>query len=332
MALDASLGIGAETAYGTPATVLNGLEGKADSWKVEREFIESVGFRAGLQTARADRRNIIPMGGEGEIEVDLLDAGCADLIRSVFDTVKTTSTGGTRTHVFETAANSAAPSFTAQMVRPTVDGGTVAYKHVGCVATEWTLAAEVENAVTFTASFDFQDVSHSAKPADHIKPVYPVAARPYDWSRAGITLKRGAASAVVDASKFELTGDLGMKTDRRFLRANALKRKPVRAAVPTYEGSFEGEFTDATLPLYEDFLAGTVIGLTLDLVGLTPGTSVKVECPAVQFTGESPEASPDDVTVMTMPFRVLDPGDGKPAIRLTYVEPATPPAAPPAGG
>lgn len=327
MALDASIGIGAESDYGTAATAITGYEGQADSWKTTREFIESVGFRAGMQTARADRRNIINMGGEGEIEADLLDVGAADLLRSVFDTYKVTDSGGSKRHVFETAAYSSAPSFTAQMLRPTVEGTPVAYKHVGCVAKEFTLSAEVEKAVTVKVGFDFQDVSHTKVVAEQIKPVYPVDARAYDWTRTAITLKRGSATVPVEANKFEMTGDLGMKVDRRFLRGNPLKKKPVRAAVPTYEGSFEGEFTDASLPLYEDFLAGAVIGMTLDLTGLTPGTSVKVECPAIQFTGESPEASVDDVTVMNLPFRVLDPGDGTPAIRLTYVEPSsTPPA------
>lgn len=329
MALDASIGIGAETEYGTAATALTGYEGKADSWKASREFIESVGFRAGLQTARADRRTIVNMGGEGEIEADVLDQGAADLLSSCFDKHTVTEAAGKVTHIFESATVSTAPSFTAQMVRPTVEGTRVAYKHVGCVATEWALTAEVESAVSVKVGFDFQDVTHTKVPGQILTPAYPAEARAYDWTRTAVTLKRGQTVMPVDAGTVELTGDLGMKVDRRFLRGNALKRKPVRAAVPTYEGSLEAEFTDATLPLYEAWIAGEVLGLTVDLAGLTPGTSMKVECPAVQLTGESPEASVDDVTTLKAPFRVLDPGDGRPAVRVTYVEPS---ATPPSGG
>lgn len=321
MALDAAIGIGEETAYGTAPTSTIGYEGKADSWKVAKEFIESVGFRRGMQTARADRRNIVQMGGEGELEVDLLDVGAAALFRAAFDKHTFTDTGAFRTHVFETAASSAAPSFTAQMIRPAIDGTNVAYRHVGCVATEWELTAETENAVTFNVSFDFQDVSHTSTPAQALPIDYPATARPYDWTRTAITLTRAGTPVPLDAGKLSLTGDLGLKTDRRFLRSNALKKKPVRAAVPTYEGELEGEFSADSLKLYEAFVAGEVIGFRSDLTGLTAGTSLKIECPAIQFTGESPEASVDDVTVHTLPFRVLDPGDGNPAIRLTYVEP-----------
>ncbi|MFF7990337.1 phage tail tube protein [Kitasatospora xanthocidica] len=332
MALDASIGIGAEAEYGTAATAITGYEGKADSWKVSREFVESIGFRAGLQTARADRRNIVNMGGEGEIEVDLLDVGAADLLRAVFDKHTSTEKTGFVTHVFETSTYSGAPSWTAQMVRPTVEGTRVAYRHVGCTATEFTFAADLKGAVSLKVSFDFQDVSHSKVPAQILAPVYPAEARAYDWTRTAITLTRGGVSAPWDSSKFELKADLGLKTDRRFLRGTPLKKRPVRAAVPSFEGSSEGEFTDTTLLLYEAFLAGEVFGLAVDLVGLTPGTSMRWELPAVQLTGESPEASVDDVTAMKSPFRVLDPGDGRPAMRVTYVEPSAAPPVPPSGG
>ncbi|MEV7467198.1 phage tail tube protein [Streptomyces kronopolitis] len=321
MALDASIGIGRESAYGTLSTDVEGYEGKADSWKTEREFIESVGFRAGMQTARADRRNIVNMGGEGELEIDVLDAGAGSLLTAAFDKATVTSAGGVRTHVLETAADSASPSFSAQMVRPTVDGTKVAYKHVGCVATEWELTAEVEEAVALTVSFDFQDVTHTSVPGQIVAPVYPDAAYVYDWTRTAITLKRAGNSVPLDVSKFSLKGERGMKTDRRFLRGNQLKKQPTRNAMPSYEGELEGEFTTDSLGLYDAFVAGEVCALTLSLDGVLAGSSLVVECPAIQFTGESPESSVDEITVHSLPFRVLDPGDGTPAIRVTYVEP-----------
>ncbi|MEV7402844.1 phage tail tube protein [Streptomyces sp. NPDC091267] len=321
MALDASIGIGREDSYGVLSTVVEGYEGKADSWKTEREFIESVGFRAGMQTARADRRNVVNMGGEGELEVDLLDAGAGSLFLAAFDKVTTTTTGGVRTTVAETSTDSGSPSFSAQMVRPTVDGTKVAYKHVGCVATEWELSAEVENAVALTVTFDFQDVSHTSVPAQIVAPTYPDESYAYDWTRTAITLSRAGAAVPMDVSKFSLSGDRGMKTDRRFLRANQLKKKPTRNAQPSYEGELEGEFSADSLGLYEAFIAGEVCGLVLDLDGVLPGSSLRIECPAIQFTGESPESSVDDVTIHTLPFRVLDPGTGVPAIRATYTEP-----------
>ncbi|MGY5131273.1 phage tail tube protein [Streptomyces nigrescens] len=321
MALDASIGIGQESAYGVLSTEVEGYEGKADSWKTEREFIESVGFRAGMQTARADRRNIINMGGEGELEVDLLDAGAGSLLAAAFDKATITTATGIRTHVLESAADSASPSFSAQMVRPTVDGQKVAYKHTGCVATEWELTAEVEEAVVLNVTFDFQDVAHTTVPGSIITPVYPAESYVYDWSRTAITLKRAGVSVPMDVSKFSVKGERGMKTDRRFLRGNQLKKMPTRNAMPSYEGELEGEFTNDSLGLYEAFVAGEVCALSVALDGVLPGSSILIDCPAIQFTGESPEASVDDVTVHSLPFRILDPGDGTAAVKVTYTEP-----------
>lgn len=324
MSLDASIGIGAETAYGTAATTTKGYEGHADSWKTSRDFIESVGFRKGLQTARADRRNIVNMGGDGELEIDLLDAGASALLSGTFDVYDggTNDGAGHITHVFTTSTHTTAPSFTAQMIRPTTDNTLVAYTHVGCMATGWTLTAETEKPVTFDAKFDFQDVSHSANEANFLPVVYPEDARAYDWTSVALTFKRADGTAVtLDASKFSLTGDLGLNVSRRFLRGSSLKKKPARAAVPTYEGSLEGDFGGDAVKLYEAFLAGEIISVTATLTGITPGTSVKFETPAVQFTGESPIASVDDLTKITLPFRVLDPGDNiTAAIKVTYVE------------
>lgn len=322
MALDASIGIGRESAYGVLSPDVEGYEGKADSWKTEREFIESVGFRAGMQTARADRRRIVNMGGEGELEVDLLDAGAGSLLAAAFDKATVTAASGMRTHVLETGADSASPSFSAQMVRPTVDGIKVAYKHVGCVATEWELTAEVEEAVVLNVTFDFQDVSHTKVAGQIVAPAYPAESYAYDWTRTAITLTRAGVAVPMDVGKFSLKGERGMKTDRRFLRGNQLKKMPTRNAMPSYEGELEGEFTNDSLGLYEAFVAGEVCGLTLALDGVVPGTSLTVVCPAIQFTGESPEAATDEVTVHSLPFRILDPGDGTAAIQVTYVEPA----------
>lgn len=323
MALDASIGIGREDSYGALSAVVEGYEGQADSWKTSREFIESVGFRAGMQTARADRRNVVNMGGEGELECDLLDAGAGSLLTAAFDTATVTDTGGVKTTVLTTSDVSQAPSFSAQMVRPGTDGTRVAYKHVGCVATEWTLSAEVEEHVKLSVSFDFQDVAHTSTPGQIVAPTYPAEAYPYDWTRTTVELSRAGAAVEFDATSVELTGDLGMKTDRRFLRGDALKKKPIRNAVPTYEGTVEGEFNAASLGLYEAFIAGEVCAVKVSFVGVLPGSSLTVECPAIQFTGESPEASTDEVTTHNLPFRVLDPGNDDAAITVTYVEPGT---------
>ncbi|MGW4829533.1 phage tail tube protein [Amycolatopsis japonica] len=329
MALDASIALGTETAYGTAASTVDGYEGKGDSWKTTREFMESVGFRTGLQTARADRRRIVDMGGEGEIECDVLDTGAATLFASAFDRHESKPVGKTTAHTFTSASTGSGKSFTAEMVRPKASGGVTAFRHVGCVATTVELTQEVGSPLAVKVAFDFQTVTHGAAP---LAPAYPADAFPYDWTAGVVEVKMPGASAYtqLDVTKWTISTESGLKTDRRFVRANPLKKAPVRAAVPTYEGSFEAEFDDSTLALYEAFIAGTVLSARITYTGATKASdgkpsSLVIEAPAIQFTGDSPEASLDEITVMELGFRILDPGTTD-ALKLVYTEPTpTPP-------
>ncbi|MBM7770629.1 hypothetical protein JOD54_000833 [Actinokineospora baliensis] len=324
MALDATIALGAESAYGTPATEYRGYEGKADSWKTSREFLESVGFRAGLQTARADRRRIVDMGGEGELECDVLDAGMGELFAAAFDVHTTSTDAGSTVHNFHTASVANGRSFTAEMVRPKTDGGVVAFRHKGCVATGFELTQEVDSPLALTVSFDFRTVEHGGTPA---VAEYPKESFPYDWTVGMVEVKSAAGPwTTLPVTKWELSAELGLKTDRRFVRANQLKDKPVRAEVPTYEGGFEAEFTGATLALYEAFTAGNLLSLRITYTGRTADTdgtrsALTITAPAIQFTGESPESSVDEVTTIALPFKVLDPGSAD-AITVTITEPA----------
>jgi hypothetical protein len=53
--LDAALHVGNEGTYGTAASLTRSFEAKTEDWKREQQRIESVGFRAGMQTVRTDR-------------------------------------------------------------------------------------------------------------------------------------------------------------------------------------------------------------------------------------------------------------------------------------
>jgi hypothetical protein len=296
VALDAAISIGAESAFGTAAATTQGYEGQADSWKTSREFVESKGFRKGMQTVRADRRRIVDMGGEGELECDVLDAGFESLLVACFDAV--TSTPGAEGEPTETLAVTATqptgPSFTAQMVRPKVDGGTVAYKHTGCAVTEWEFSQEVEEALKVTASFDFQTVTHLGP---ELPIEYPDEAVAYDWTRGAVYLTLpGGSEQLVGVNSWSLKGARGLKTDRRQVRGNELKQAQKRAELPAYEGELVVEFDSATLPLYEAFIAGAIVGLRIAYTGVTEsaaGTASSLEfaCPVLSRRPDRDDAA-----------------------------------------
>ncbi|GGM78444.1 hypothetical protein GCM10012275_56330 [Longimycelium tulufanense] len=328
--LEGAILLGEETTYGTPATPTRGYEGKADSWKRQTEYQESQGFRPGMHTLRSDRRRPMHKGGEGEIELDLLTSGAGLLLASVFTTVTSKplvpeegKDPVATEFTFATDVRESPKALTVQVLRPRASGGTVAFTHTGVVAKEFTLSQEVDQNLTFKAGFDFQDVLLT-QPAG--TPAYPAEAVPFAWSECQIALT-GVTTTEFAPSKFELNGDLGLKTDRYRLANGGRKTRPFRSQVPAYEGSLAVDFEDVAL--YEAYIKGSLLGLTATWIGalIAPGIHhlVKVELPTIQFSGESPEMSLDDLTQQPLPFKVLDAGDGTPAVRLTYVTTDTAP-------
>lgn len=315
--LDNAILVGKESTYGTAATLTRAYEGKADTFKRSQEYIDSVGMRGGMHAQLSTRSVPVNMGGEGAIEVDVAKTGFGLLFQSMLGTTTGPTQQATTTaykSTFSSSADGPADSWTVQVQRVDVGGTVRSFTHVGSTMTGWSLSQEVGGLLVATFNFDFQDVVTNVAAGT---PVYTAtgSALPFNWTQASATWN----SAAIDLTNFSLDADLGFKTDRRFLRASALKKKPVRAAIPTFTGTAEMEFEGLTQ--YDAFVAGTVAPLVVtwqaETIQSTYKFEVKLTCAAVQFTGESPEVSLDDVGVQSLPFKVLHNGTD-PAVKIEY--------------
>jgi hypothetical protein len=314
--LDQAILVGKESTYGTAATLTRAFEGKADSWKREQNPLESVGFRAGMHTLRSDRRVPINMGGSGEMEMDLLNKGAGLLLQAALGSASGPAQVSTTTaylQTFESSSGGPADSFTVQVQRVDSGGTLRNFTHKGSVITGWSIAQAVDDFLKLKLSFDFQDVDTATAAGT---PTYPASADPFNWSQCSVSIDGGAVSNV---SEMEVSADLGMKTDRRFLQSSVLKKRPQRSAVPQFTGSLTTEFE--SLDRYDEFVAGTIVPIVFTWTGATiegsEDFSVVVTLAACQFDGESPEASLDDLTTQSLPFRVLHNGTD-PAVSIEY--------------
>lgn len=303
--LDTAVLLGLESPYGTPAALTHAFEAKADPWKRQNAYIDSKGFRSGMQTVRTDRRKVVNMGAEGAIEVDLLDRGMGFLFQGLLGST-TPPTEGTLdvwSSNHDSSTDDAGVSFTAQILRPQVGGALQPFTYSGAVPTGWSISHDVEGLAVLSIDFDAQN-EETSTPAG--TPTYPAGAMPFDWTEATITVD----GFPVDVTAFEFSADLGLKTDRRFIRGNALKKAPVRRTHPSFEGSFALEFEDTTI--YDDFVSGAPRPLVATWEGGTivgaDNYKVTLTLPAVQFIGDSPNANMDDVSTQSVPFTVLDNG------------------------
>lgn len=316
---DLALHYGTESTYGTAATLTRSYETQIDDWKRAQEYLQSQGFVGGQHTIRKARSVPVNMGGSGSIQVDFLNKGMGLLLRDIFGASAIAQQGGTiawlQTH--DTAAAGPTRSATIQALRGFVDGGTQAFTYLGCVAKGWELNCEAsagkEGFLNLKAEFDSRDARTDVSAGSNN---YTANADPFHWQQAAVTVAGGA----VDFKKVNLKADYKMNVDRRFLGTTFLKKKPRLGDIPEFTGELQGEFESITQ--YDRFVSGAIVSAVFKWTGalIVSGHffDVEVTCPAIQYTGDTPEASLTDSPAITLPFVVLHDDAVGPAITLKY--------------
>lgn len=298
--LDNAVLLGKESTYGTVVPLTRAYEAKADTWKRTQDFLESKGMRGGAHTQRSDRSRQINMGGEGTIEMDILSTGQGLILQAMFGSVSgpTLVSGTAYKSIHATTPADPNDAWTVQVLRD-MNGTQQQFTHKGCVITGWTIKQDVGGLLMADMKFDFQDVDTSTSAGT---PTYVALGAPFDWTQCAATWN----GVAIDLKDFSLDADLGLDTDRRYLRGSALKKQPIRKSVPVFNGSMSCDF-DA-LTHYNAFVAGTVAPLIVTWTGAAIGVNFevfKLTMPSVQFTGSSPEAGLEQITKQDLPFKVL---------------------------
>lgn len=233
-ALDFQLGVADEGAtYATTTTPTRFFDTfrNPDGISMEWGRVESEGMRPGQRTARSDRFAPYPMGASGDLEVEVLTKGFGFWLKYMLGSVATVAgaAGEVNTHT-ATMGDLQGKSFTAQIGRPFNPSGVVqAFTYPGGKVTSWELSNSVEEMLVCTLSCDFQteDVATALAVAS-----YPTGANSLSWAGGVVTI----GGTAFDASEVSVSVNNNMKTDRRYIRGNALKREPI-------EGMREVEFS-----------------------------------------------------------------------------------------
>ena len=315
--LDQVVQIGVESTYGTAVAPTRAFEAKTDTWQREVEFIESVGFRKDQQTIRSDRHDTISVGASGSIDCDVLTKGMGLLLQhSLGGSSGPTQQGGTAayTSTFETSDSGPGTSYTVQVAKADSNGGLQAFTYEGSIVTGFNVSQDLGSALSLTVDFDSEAEQNSTALA---AASYPSGTDVFVYTDATIEIDDSAISTF---TSFSLDGDLGMKTDRRFLKGSAVKGQPLRNALPSYTGSLSGEFQ--VMAQYEAFVAGTTFKLEFIAAKSTAiaGSyypTFKVTLPVCVFTGSTPTASLSDLSTIELPFTVLDNGSDA-AVKIEY--------------
>lgn len=239
-ALDAQVGAKTEVTYGTIITPTNFFDFNSESVTATYGRIESDSMRPGRQFRSDTRFTNYIEGASGDLELEVGSKGFGFWLLHALGSVSTGAlTDSTYTHTF-TPANLNGKSFTAQIGRPFYTGSSVQpFTYSGGKVGSLGLANANDNNLMATLGLDFQNEATATALATAS---YPAGVESFSWVGGTVTIG-GTQFDVMNAG---VTIDNALDTDRRYLRANALKKEPQTNDYRGVEFSLEADFDSLT--------------------------------------------------------------------------------------
>lgn len=310
------LGIKKESTFGTAVTVDRFYEFNSEGTKYVKNTVVGQGLRNGGLVARANRRVVTTLAGEGDFEVDLQTRGMGLLLSLATGSVPTgTLASGAYTYLF-TANDLIGDSFTTQVAVPQY-GGTLIYKTLnGCKITNFELSVGAGDIAK--AKFSLDSKGFTATDSTSASPAYPNIATTNLFHFAQGSITDNVSTTYANIKDFSLTIDNSLKTDRYNLGSAGSKSEQIINGFRAISGKVTAEFTDTVL--LDKFIADTTAGLKLTFTGGTIGSTTEllsITLPACKFDGDSPMVGGPGVVDVTFGFTVFDNGTDEP-FTITY--------------
>lgn len=313
--LGAQLGLGVETTYGTYAAPTRTLEFTSEGLTVNRERIESAGIRKGSTVRRAGRWADNRKGGGGPLSMELATKGFGLLLKHAMGSVAiTTPVGSTNARRHRhTLGDLDDLSLTIQKGVPDTETGTVRpFNFLGCVLTEWELSVDVDGLVLVNFTADAQDVETSSALA---ATAFPANDELFSYQQVAVTVDGGAALP----TQLSFSVGHGMNTSRYFIRASALKKRPLIADMRDLRGSMTFEFESmAQANRFLNAAPGAEVPVeavaTGDLIDGTTSYGLTATAAKVRFDDGFPVVQGPDVVTISAPFTILDDSTNPPLV------------------
>lgn len=323
MSVNSQLGVKKETTYGTAVVVDRFFEFTSEGITLDTGRAVSEGFRASQRVARSDRFVPYVAGASGSIELDVLSGGFGFWLEHMLGTVATTGPTDTAAYTHTgTVGDLFGKSFTCQVDRRLGAAGSTAqaFTWEGGKVAKWTLECETEGLLTFSADLVFEDEKTATALASAS---YPSSVVPLSWAGASASI----ASTGIPVTKWSVSCDNQLKTDRHYLANNTRRSEPVEEGLREITVEVECDWSDLTQ--YNRFAAETQSGTlaALSLVAQAPSVltgaattkgSLTVTLPAVRFDSVEANVSGRDLTTQSISGVALDNGSAAP-ISVAYV-------------
>lgn len=319
---DGAMLLGAESPYGTAATLDHAFEAETLGGEITKERIDSTGFRAGQQTKRADRTKWVPMGGAGKMAFDVPTKGFNFMLPAFLGPVGAPVQQATSTAYKTTGATTVdGPDYplTIQLIKPDVTGTLTPFTHVGSVLTDWELSHPLNGNLKFSADWVSAEVRTDIAAG---AAAYPADNDTFDWTMAGYTIAGGNFRCT---ESFNLKAGLGFKTNRICQRQDFRRKQPTRVTLPEFSGELNIEYNGNDV--YDAFANDTEVEIVAHWLGpeIEPGHNyeLKITMPLCLIgEGASPEisASSTDLPMQKVPFDVYHGASDAMTIEITSTD------------
>lgn len=318
--LGASLGVAAESTYGTYVAPTRFLEIQSESLVETKNAIQGGGLAAGRFAQLGSRRTVVSRAGEGSVEVEVANRGFGLLLAHILGSSATPAQqGGSAAYLqAHTFGDNFGKSLTVQVGRPDTTGTVRPYSYLGGKVTAAEFSCGVDGQLTCTLDMDFREVSESQSLA---APSYSTSLFPFHFGQMDVKLGTyGAEASVTSVRQWSLRIERSMATDRYYAGTAGRKAEPIMNEWVAVSGSIESDFVDKQL-FMDRFVSDASTSLVVEFVGAniasTYDRTIRFEMPMTFFDGGPHTVEGPDVLRSSFSYVVQSDGTN-PLVAVDY--------------
>lgn len=311
--LDAQLGIGNETTYGTRVAPTTFLPFESESLSLTQEYIANQPLMSGVMVQPQGLHTASTRSVEGSIEMLYFDRGMGKILNLLTGSSVTPATpsGATnaRTQTFPIGLTSpVGKSLSVQVGRPDTTGTVRPFDYIGTKISEASIAVESGGAGTLSLNVDARDEKTDQSLAT---PTYSANAKPYGFQSWSLSIGGNAAANV---RSLTITIPLNMATDRYHLGNSGVKDEPLVNAQSEITVAATLEFQ--SMADHNRFRNESVVALVATATGALIESSLyyksEITIPAAKQVSSGPAVGGPDLVTSDVEFRALWDGTNAP--------------------
>lgn len=322
--LAASIGLAAESTYGTYVAPTRFLEFDKEDLTQTKTTIQGGGLAAGRYTQLGSRRVLATTAGKGSIDLDVSNKKFGLLIAHLLGSAaapvqQAATTAYLQTH---TLGDTVGKYLTVQKGVPLTTGTVTPYSFLGGKIAAGSFSCAVNGTLKSSFDFDFKSVTTAQALA---APSYTTGIAPFHGGQMTVKLGTyGAETEITGITKVDVKFERPLADDRYYAASTgspATKNEPIMNDWVKISGSLTSDYVDKTT-LADRFSADTSTALLIEWVGPTIAATYKetfrIKLPLIFLNTDTPGVDGPDIVNSTFAFSAQDDGTNPP-ITIEYM-------------